>query len=178
MSLLIRLVSIVIFFSVASLQAQNFDKYKDMDGVVSVSINKNLFKMMSQLDLEVDDKEAQQMINMIDQLENIQIFTTSNRSAIASLNKDASAYMKNQKLEELMNVNDETGKQIKFYFRPGASDEMVKQLFMHINDLEETIVIMIQGNVNLAEIGKIAKQFNLPGSSNFDELEKAKEDEK
>jgi hypothetical protein len=33
---------------------------------------------------------------------------------------------------------------------------------------------MIEGNVNLAQIGKIAKQFNLPGSTNFDELEKNK----
>jgi hypothetical protein len=174
MKLLIQLCTAVILFSSATMQAQNFDEYKEMTGVVSVNINKNLFKLMSQLDLETEEEEAQQMIEMINQLESIQIFTTSNQAAAASLNKDATAYMKSQKLEELMNINDEDGKKVRFYFRPGATDEMVKQLFMHINDVEETIVIMIEGNVNLAQIGKIAKQFNLPGSTNFDELEKNK----
>lgn len=172
MKLLIHLFSLAVLLSSASLQAQNFDKYKDMNGVVSVNINQNMFKLMSQLDLDSDDKEAQKMIDMIDQLQSIQIFTTSNKDASAALNKDADTYMKNQKLEELMSVNDEDGKKVRFYFRPGTSNEVVKQLFMHINDVNETIVIMIEGNVNLAEIGKLAKQFNLPGSSEFNELEK------
>lgn len=174
MKLLIQLFSLAILFGGVSMQAQNFDKYKEMNGVVSVNINQNLFKMMSQFDLDAEDEETQKIIDMIDQLESIQIFTTSNREAGMDLNKDATAYMKNQKLEELMSVNDETGKKVRFYFRPGTSDDVVKQLFMHINDVDETIVIMIQGNVNLADIGKLAKEFDLPGSSNFDELEKDK----
>lgn len=172
MKQLIQLFSIAILLCGANLQAQNFDKYKEMNGVVSVNINQNMFKLMSQLDLDAEDEEAQKMISMINQLENIQIFTTSDKEAGLALNKDAVSYMKNQNLEELMSVNDEDGKKVRFYFRPGNSDEIVKQLFMHINDIDETIVIMIQGNVNLAEIGKLAKQFNLPGSSEFNELEK------
>jgi hypothetical protein len=172
MKLLIHLSILAISLVGLTSQAQSFEKYKEMNGVVSVNINKNMFKLMSQLDLETEDKEAQEMINMINQLKSIQIFTTSNPETGAALSKDAMAFMKNQKLEELMSVNDEDGKKVRFYFQPGATDNMVKQLFMHINDAEETIVIMIEGNVNLAQIGKIAKEFNLPGSDSFNELDK------
>lgn len=173
MKLLINIsIAFVILLGYSNAQAQNFDKYKSMNDVVSVNINKNMFKLMSQLDLETEDEEAQKIIGLINQLERIQIFTTSNQEIRSALDKDAKAFMKNQKLEELMSVNSGEGKNVKFYFQPGKTDEMVKQLFMHVNDVEESIVILIDGNVNLAEIGKIAKEFNLPGAKNFDELEK------
>lgn len=172
MKFVIHLSILAAFLVSTTLQAQNFDKYKEMNGVVSVNINQNMFKLMSQLELETDDKEAQEMINMINQLKNIQIFTTSDLEIGKSLSKDAMAFMKTKKLQELMSVNDEEGRKVRFYFQPGATDEIVKQLFMHINDAEETVVIMIDGDVNLAEIGKFAKQFNLPGSNDLQQLKK------
>ena len=172
MKQLIQLCSLAIILFSASLNAQDFEKYKEMNGVSSVNINKNLFKLMSQMDLEIEDQEAQEMLEMINQLEHIQIFTTSDPKTMALLNKDAASYMKSQKLEKLMNINSEDGKKVKFYFRPGKNEEIVKQLFMHINDLDESLVIMIEGNVNLSQIGKLAKEFNLPGSKEFNKLEK------
>lgn len=174
MRLLIQIsIAAVMLFSYTA-NAQDFEKYKGMNDVVSVNINQNMFKLMSQLELESEDQEAQRMIEVINQLNRIQIFTSSNKEIRNSLNKDAQAFMKSNKLQELMSVNSGDGKQVKFYFQPGKTDEMVKQLFMHINDVDESIVIFIDGNVNLAEIGKIAKQFNLPGATSFDELEKNK----
>jgi hypothetical protein len=173
MKKVIQLFGLALLLCSAGLHAQDFQKYKEMEGVTSVNINKNLFKLMSQMDLETEDKEAQEMINMINQLEHIQIYTTSNSNAIASLNRDAEKYMKGNNLEELMNINDESGKRVRFYFKPGKSDEFVKQLFMHIVEEDETVVIMIEGNVNLAQVGKLAKEFNLPGSTEFDKLEKS-----
>lgn len=172
MKLLIQISIAAVMFLGYQAQAQNFDKYKSMNNVTSVSINQNMFKLMSQFELEDEDQEVQRMVSIINQLEHIQIFMSSNQEARTSLEKDAHIFMKNQKLEELMTVNSGDGKQVKFYFQPGITDNVVKQLFMFINEVDESIVILIDGNVNLAEIGKIAKQFNLPGASNFDELEK------
>lgn len=41
----------------------SFDKYENMDGVSSVVVTSKMFKLLSKLDIETNDKEVQEYMN-------------------------------------------------------------------------------------------------------------------
>lgn len=149
--------------------AQDFDRYENKQGITSFIINKNMFKLMTKLDLDSKDKEVQQYVELIQNLQDIKIFKTNNSELSDELNRDAESYAKKNKLEELMRVRDE-GKKIAFLFKPGKTDDQISQLFMHINGMEEeneTAVIIINGLIDLNQISKLANDLNVPGADSL-----------
>ncbi|MGM0635992.1 MAG: DUF4252 domain-containing protein [Bacteroidota bacterium] len=165
---------LIIGVGLLQLHAQDFSKYESMPGVTSVSINKNMFKLMSQVDIESEDDEAQEMIKMIENLRGVKVYATKEADLISLLNEDANAYKKNNQLEELMQINDDR-KKVTFHYIPGKTEEVINQLFMHIDssneDKNESVVIIIQGNIDLSKISALVKEFNLPASDEFEKLE-------
>lgn len=151
--------------------AQDFSRYENKPGISSVVINKNMFKLMSRFDLDSENSENQDYIKLIENLNDIKIFKTNDSKMREELNADAEAYLINNKLEELMRVQDE-GKKIKFMFKPGKTDDEIKQLFMHINGMSnenETIVIIINGLIDLRQVSKLAKDLNVPGADSINQ---------
>jgi len=171
MNTLIKL-SIALFLGLLSLKStgQDFSKYDGQNGVTSVVINKTMFKLMSAMELDVDDPEAKKMIRMVENLDNIQIFTTKNPDLKQSFQEDTKAYVKNMKLDELMRVSEEN-ELVEIYIKSGANNNEVNQLFMHVNSGSEDVIIIIEGLIDLKEIGNLANKFSLPGSSKLQNIE-------
>lgn len=155
--------AIALFFAIAS-NAQDFSKYESLEGVTSIKVNKAMFKLMSKLNIEVDDKETQEMINMIQNIEGIQVLTTADPTHQKSLASDAKKFISSNKLDELMRVN-EGNKTVEFYIRDKPNSSLVEQLFMHVNDEGESVLIFIKGNIDMSKIGALVNQFNLPGGN-------------
>ncbi len=150
-------------------QAQGFDKYENNPSVSSVIINKNMFKLMSKLDLDSDDKEIREYVRLINNLEDIKILKTNDSKMSEQLNADAKSYIKDNNLEELMRANED-GKKVSFHFKPGKTDDEIQQLFMHvdgINDSKESVVIIVTGLIDLRQISKLAKDFGVPGADSL-----------
>jgi len=157
-----------IFFTIF-VQAQDFDKYENNPSVSSVIINKNMFKLMSRFDLDSDDKEIKEYVKLINNLRNMKVLKTNDTKMSDELNKDAKSYIKNNNLQELMRANDD-GKQVSFHFKPGKTDDEIQQLFMHVNGIkngDESVVIIINGLIDLRQISKLAKDFNMPGADSL-----------
>ena len=149
--------------------AQDFDRYENKQGITSVIINKNMFKLMTKLDLDSKDKEIQEYVELIQNLKEIKIFKTNNTEMGKELNKDAESYAKSNKLEELMRMRD-GDKKISFLYKPGKTDDQISQLFMHINGMEddnETIVIIINGLIDLKQVSRLANDLNVPGADSL-----------
>ncbi|NBC57370.1 MAG: DUF4252 domain-containing protein [Bacteroidetes bacterium] len=149
--------------------SQDFDRYENNPGVSSVIINKNMFKLMSKLDLDSEDKEIQEYVKLINNLEDIKILKTNDSKMSEELNGDAKSYIKNNNLEELMRANED-GKRVSFHFKPGKTDDEIKQLFMHINGIDnenETVVIIINGLIDLRQVSKLANDLKVPGANSM-----------
>ncbi|MGX1024179.1 DUF4252 domain-containing protein [Psychroflexus sp. MBR-150] len=160
-------ISAVLFASFV--QAQDFERFENNPSVSSVIINKNMFKLMSRLDLDSKDKETQEYVKLINNLENIKVLKTNDSKMSNELNGDAKSYIKNNNLEELMRVNED-GKHVTFHFKPGNTDDEVKQLFMHVNGIDdngETVVIIINGLIDLRQVSKLAKDLKVPGADSL-----------
>lgn len=152
-----------------------FDSYEDEKDVTSVVVTKNMFKLLSKIEVETDDPEVKEYMDMVNSLDNIKVFMTENKSVGARMKADVKKYVGTSKgLEELMRIKDD-GKNVKFYSKEGSDENHVSELLMFLDGemdgKEGTVVMSITGNIDLKQISKLTKELNVPGS---DELKNVK----
>jgi hypothetical protein len=122
----------------------------------------------------INDGDKTQLLNMVKKLDQIKIFTSESVAKGKEMKAVAESYIKSNKLEELMRANN-GGKNVKIYVKNGASDAIIKELFMYIEgDARDknTVVLSLVGNMDLDEISELTEILNLPGSA---EIKKASE---
>ena len=96
---------IAMICSSALINAQSiFDKYEDMDDVVSVVINQRMFKLLASMDISTEDEEAQDYLNMVKQITSLKVFTTGDQKIAMDMNASVKKYLKGSKLQELMRI--------------------------------------------------------------------------
>ena len=167
MKKLVILIAIVVAPMYMSAQ-DAFDSFEFEREVSSVVVTKNMFKLLSQLDLESNDIEAKEYLELVNNLDNIKIYSTENKEVGERMDVAVATYLsQSPELSELMRVKD-SGKNIKFYSRNGESDNYVSELLMHltgnIDGDDRTIIMKITGNIDLKKISKLTSELNMPGS--------------
>ncbi|PKA83949.1 uncharacterized protein DUF4252 [Ulvibacter sp. MAR_2010_11] len=158
--------------------AQSFDSFENEKDVTSVVVTKNMFKLLSKIDLESNDPDAKEYMELVNNLENIKIYTTSNPEVADRMNTAVTGYISKSKgLSELMRVNDD-GKNIKFYSKEGKNENFVSELFMHLNGMIDgkmtTVIMSITGNIDLKKISKLTQDLKVPGSEELKNIDKKK----
>ncbi len=155
------------------LQSQNFDKYEDMKDVEAMVMTSKMFKMLAKVDLSDNDPEAREYMKLIENLDRIQIYKSSNSRIMTQMAADVKSYLQKGSLEELMRINDK-GQNIKFYSLPGKNDNYVKELFMYLEgsegDKPMSIILSITGEIDLSQLSKLTSDLKVPGA---EELKKA-----
>ncbi len=168
-----------------------FDQFEDLDGVTSVVVNQNMFKLLSKIDVETNDPESQDYINMIENLTSLKVLTTGDEAISAKMKSEVDRYLNKAKLQELMRVKD--GEQtIKFYIKEGKNEDYVSELLMFITGLKEvtkdsnvtingqkrefeTVLLTLTGDIDLKQISKLTNKMDIPGGK---QLEKAGKEKK
>jgi hypothetical protein len=95
-----KTIAIVIALFLAPLvgNAQSmFDSFADEKDVTSVLVTKNMFKLMSEMDLDSSDPEAKEYLDMVDDLNDIKIFTTDNPEVAKRMNVTVQKYLNSGK---------------------------------------------------------------------------------
>jgi len=146
----------------------SFDSFENEKDVTSVVVTKNMFKLLSKMDLNSQDPEVEDYLKMVDNLETIKIFTTDNPDVAARMSAKVKSYVAlNKELSELMRVKDD-GKNIRFYSKQGATENLVSELLMHLDGVVDgetmTVVMSITGAIDLKQIGKLTQELKVPGS--------------
>ena len=176
---------------IVSIAQSIFDQFEDLDGVTSVVVNQNMFKLLSKIDVETNDPESQDYINMIENLTSLKVLTTGDEAISAKMKSEVDRYLNKAKLQELMRVKD--GEQtIKFYIKEGKNEDYVSELLMFITGLKEvtkdsnvtingqkrefeTVLLTLTGNIDLKQISKLTNKMDIPGGK---QLEKAGKEKK
>ena len=153
--------------------AQNFDKYEEMKGVNSMLITSEMFKLLTEIDFDSTDPETQAYVGLIENLENIQVFTTTDMGVGKEMAADVKSYLGNFSMKKLMSFNDD-GKSVDFYSKPGKSDEYVSELLMFMKGKEngepKAIIMRIIGNVDLKQVSKLAEDLEVPGAKGLEKI--------
>lgn len=174
-----QLIILILALMPSLFYAQNaFDAFENEKGVTSVVVTKNMFKLLSKIDLNSKDPEAQAYLNMVNSLDNIKIFTTENPEVAKRMDAAVNSYLSSTKaLGELMRVKDD-GQDIRFYSKEGKDENHVKELLMHLTGVVDgkpsTIIMSITGDIDLKQISKLTEEMKVPGSKQLKNLDKKK----
>ncbi|WP_339845000.1 MULTISPECIES: DUF4252 domain-containing protein [unclassified Dokdonia] len=154
-----------------------FDKYEDVKGVTSIVMNQKMFKLLSKVDLNSSDPEMQKYINLVDNLENVKMYTSANTGVMDQMSGTMKSYITSSNLQELMRVKDD-GKNVKFYYKEGSSEDYVKEFVMFLSgDMEgekRAVFFQVTGNIDLKQISKLAQDLDFKGSDALKEVGNAK----
>ena len=153
--------------------SQNFEKYENMKEVDAMVMTSKMFKMLAKVDLSENNPEAREYMKLIENLDRIQIYKSSNTKIMSQMAGDVKSYLAKGSLEELMRVND-GGKNIKFYSVPGKNDNYVRELFMYMEGGEGSepmsVILSITGEIDLSQLSKLTADLKVPGA---EQLKKA-----
>lgn len=153
-----------------------FDKFEDLDNVSAVVVNESMFKLLSKINVEVDDKEAQDFMDIAQNLKNLKVFITEDKKISSEMQITMEKYLKSSSLQELMRVKDKDAN-VKFYIKSGKDEDHVSELLMfvtgikngnvEINDRKfETVLLSLTGDIDLNKIGSLTQKMNLPSELN------------
>lgn len=176
MKKIIFTVGLILGLSLSGYSQSVFDKFEENNEVTSLIVTKNMFKLMSKIDLSSEDPEAKEYLQLVENLDNIKIFSTGNVQVASDMKKTVEGYLTSgNNLAELMRVND-GGQVIRFYVQEGKNENFVKELFMFLEDEKspdsKAVVMSITGNIDLRQVSKLTSELNVPGSENLKDIKK------
>lgn len=128
-----------------------FAKFEGKDDITTVVVNKKLFDIIKQMgiDVKVEDKQAADYLKYVEKLDNIRVYTTTNKKYTAEMKSSVKDYLKSNPLEELVSVNDE-GKQIKVYVKTGAEASDIREMLVFVeggDKDEETVLVSLTASM-------------------------------
>ena len=165
-----------------------FDSYANNDDVTLVSISPKMFKMLGKISISVDDLEAREFIEMVNSINNFKVLVSSDKDIGIDMLNWVNQEVNNRGLEELMTVKDKDV-DVSFYVKNGKNVDHVKQLLMYVNGEKretkstrlnikgitvESILLLIEGDINLNQISKLTEKMNLPGGNQLKNVKKKK----
>jgi len=166
------LIVLVAAFASGSFYGQTvFDQFDGQEEIVSVIVNKKMFELMSKVKADASDKETQQYLKLIQNLDNLKVYSTTNTAAAQKMKEAADSYVKSAALEELKKVN-ENGKQITIDVK--RSGNQLKEFLMFIDDdangINRSVLMSLTGIFNLNDISILTDKMQIPGGTELKKL--------
>ena len=153
-------------------QSSMFDKFEDMEGVSSVIVNQEAFKMLAKF--KGGGPEGQEYLEMVQNLNSFKVFTTEEVEIASQMTAVMTKYLQSASLTELMRVKDEDTN-VKIYVPQGKDDDHVSELLMFVNGVgkymkdsdspikAETVILSLTGDIDLNKISKLTES-HIPNS--------------
>jgi hypothetical protein len=165
---------ILIAFIVAPMfaNAQSiFDSLEDMDGVDMVIVTKDAFELLNKFkskDIKSDGNEVMQAFEIINDLKEFKMFSTSNLDIASKMEKMVNSSIKNSNLTQLMRIKQDDSR-IKIYVKATKNKDYVSEVLMFIKGIDkeskglsEAMVMSLTGNIDINKMSdftdKIVKE--------------------
>lgn len=170
------LIALIAITPLAGFSQSIFDKYEDLDNVSSVVVNQSMFRLLSKINVDIDDPEAKDFMDIAKSLNGLKVFITEDKGVSSDMNATVNKYLKSASLEELMRVKDKDAN-IKFYIKSGKDEDHVSELLMLVSGINqenlkvdnrnvETVLLSLTGDIDLTKIGSLTSKMNLPEELN------------
>lgn len=172
----ISLIAMMLIFAgaITDLNAQSimdkfYDKYSGQEGYTSVYISKYMFDMFRNDEANVQTTE--QMDQIMNKLNCIKMLVTDDDPATpvpVNLYTEIMKIIPSSPYKEIMMVK-EKDQDIKFFVREEKGK--VAELLMVIGGKNESVLISIQGDIDMKNISKLAKSMDIEGMDNLEKIE-------
>lgn len=148
-----------------------FSKYAGQEKFTTVSIGKELFQMMMQMEMGDDPEKSEEMKSMMGQLESLKVVSfedTLNKARAVSLYNEFSALYPAATYKELMSVK-ENGKDIRFITRQDPNGKILELVMLMKEDSQAT-VLSLTGKIDLATVSKLSKGMKIDGMEKLQQM--------
>jgi len=169
-TLLAGLLSLTMGIRAQSIIDKLYDKYSGTEGYTSVYISKYMFDMFRTN--ETDVKTGEDMEQIMSKLNCIKILVTDDDPATptpVSLYQEIMKVLPSSSYKEIMVVK-EKDQDVKFYVK--EEKNRVAELLLVVGGKDESVLISIQGDIDMKNISKLAKSMNIEGMENLEKIEK------
>ena len=177
---------LLVIFAVSSLITKGqsiFDSYANNEEVSYISISPKMFEMLGKMSVSITDPEAEEFLKMIESISNFKVLISANSSIIGEMFQWFQAHAQEKDLEELITVRD-NGADIHFYVKKSNRENFVKKLLMFAYEKSrdkkamtggkeiESVLMLLEGNIDLNQISKLTEKMDLPGSEQLKKVRK------
>lgn len=152
-----------------------FEKYEKDENVTSFIAGKKTFAMLAQTKFNSDDEKIQKGKEILNQIENVQVYMTGNQSVALDMKTTVATYAKSSGLEDLIQIKN-SGKRVSIMVKQGASENIVTQvLVLIVSDKtqaskgNETVIVLVTGNFNLEDFSDMISDKTLTGDKKTDD---------
>ena len=145
-----------------------FDKLEDMDGVMSVVINKDAFEILSKFNFDNDKggNEMTKVFKMIDDLDEFKTFSTDEQEIAVQMENMVKSEVKVKKLTELMRLKEDNSK-VWIYVEKTSVKDMVSEVLMFVkgidkktNGMSKAMIISLSGSIDINKMSTLVDTFN------------------
>ena len=163
---------LIAFLVSISLDAQSlkshFESLEEGDEYAVITVNKQLFKMLGSFDIEMEeDVDIKEIIKDINKLK---IYALDEGASYEDFKK-VQTLAESASMDQLLSVKDGS-ERVYLYTNSSDGSNIVKDLLLLVREGEDdgsNVFIWLDGKINLNDISKIAKKFDI---DNLDHLEK------
>ena len=138
-----------------------FDKLEDMDGVMSVVISKNAFKILSKFNFESENEGNE----MTENLNEFKTFSTKIPEIATQMESMVKNAVKVQKLTELMRLKEGNSK-VWIYVKKTTNKDLVSEVLMLVkgidkrtNGMSEALIVSLRGSIDINKMSTLADTF-------------------
>lgn len=133
-----------------------FEKYSESEYVTSIFISPRFFNMFKQVDLDLEEKEAAAIGNLVEDLTSLRILIAEENAK--SMYQEFSSDFQKGDYELLMRVNNKGEDEVDFLIK--ESEGIVKELIMLIGGQSTDFVLLsFTGNIDLDKISQLSESF-------------------
>ena len=133
-----------------------FEKYSESEHVTSIFISPRFFNMFKQVDLDLEEKEAEAIGNLVEDLTSLRILIAEENAK--SMYQEFSSDFQKADYELLMRVNNKGEDEVDFLIK--ESEGIVKELIMLIGGQSTDFVLLsFTGNIDLDKISQLSESF-------------------
>ena len=140
-----------------------FDNLEDMDGIDMVIVTKDAFELLNKFkpqNADVKENEVMQAFEMINDLNEFKMFSTSSLDIASKMEKLVNSAIKKSNLTQLMRIKQEDSR-IKIYVKATKNKNYVSEVLMFVKGIDkqtkgmsEAMVMSLTGNIDINKMSE------------------------
>ena len=143
------------------------DKLENMDGVMSVVISKDAFKILSKFNFESENEgnEMTEVFKMTENLNEFKTFSTKIPEIATQMESMVKNAVKVQKLTELMRLKEDNSK-VWIYVKTTSNKDLVSEVLMLVkgidkqtNGMSEALIVSLRGAIDINKMSSLVDTF-------------------